>query len=93
MEVKLLSMGAVGELVRAGKCEAAIGTAPASPEFLAEYFGERSTVGYNNPRVANLLGAAHEAMEEEEHDRLHAELSPMFHTAFVMRADGRTSSN
>ena len=80
MEVQLLSRSTVGELVRAGKFEAAIGTGLFSAEFLAEFFGERSTVGYNNPRVANLIGAATEAMEEEELDRLYAELSPIFHT-------------
>ena len=80
MEVQLLSNGTVGELVRAERFEAAIGTGPASAEFLAEFFGERSTVGYHNPRVANLIGAAEEGMEEEELDRLYAELSPIFHT-------------
>jgi hypothetical protein len=79
-EHRLLSRGTVGELVRAGKFEAAIGTGLFSAEFLAEFFGERSTVGNDNPRVASLIGAATEAMEQEELDRLHAELSPMFHT-------------
>lgn len=78
MEVESLDGRVVQERLRGGDFEAAISITNPSAASQESWFGARSPLGYENPRVAELLERAAAAMEPEAQDRIYGELAEIF---------------
>ena len=80
MEIQqLVSADVVGRQIADGAFDAAITYLVNSPWRLAPYFGQGSPIGYDPPRVTELLRAAEVAMDLDEQDRIYSELAEIFH--------------
>jgi peptide/nickel transport system substrate-binding protein len=73
MEVQTLDMRAVGDRVRGGDLEAGIWIESAGVH--EGLFGPGSPIGYNEPRVASLIGARDSTVDPAEMDRIYQEIS------------------
>jgi len=79
MEIQqLVSADVVGRQIADGAFESAITYLVNSPWRLAPYFGQGSPIGYDPPRVTELLRAAEVAMDLDEQDRIYSELAEIF---------------
>ena len=81
MELKVLDVSVVSERLRSGDFQATIhrlGNQASGDNGHLAWFGEDSRIGWNNPRVAELLDAAKIAIDPDEEDRIYRELMPIF---------------
>ncbi len=81
VEITTLEFSAYWERVSAAEFEAAIAWVWASPDDpdmgLEVAFGEDSGIGYHNPRVIELVGAALAATDPQSLDSIYRELAPI----------------
>ena len=79
MDVQPLELGAVSARLRTGEFEAVFGLAPfAGPNWLAQFFGEKSPLGYRNLEVVGLIDRARAAADPDTLDQIYRELNRIF---------------
>ena len=78
MEVQVLESNLVRQRLRSGEFEAAFFRFFNAVAGHIQWFGKDSWIGYDNPRVAELLNAVQETSDLGEIDRIYRELFPIF---------------
>lgn len=78
MDVQMMEQGVVWRRLSSGQFEALFNFTFWDPNRLRRWFGENSSIGYKNGRVAELLNRLPLAMVLDEEDRIRRELAEIF---------------